>query len=135
MDLSFPPGCSVNADIARSAQFNFSLPSVSMLTNRLSSLGHGTWLWLADLARAYRQLRACSLSIPLLGVMLNDQYYVDISLLFGCRMSSLACAWTTHALVWLLRTEGFNSICYLDDFTGLEATKDKAEKVLRMNYS
>ena len=48
MDLSFPSGRSVNAGIARGyyqgTQFNFSLSSVRMLTDRLSGLGQGTWL-------------------------------------------------------------------------------------------
>ena len=35
---------------------------------------------------------------------------------------------TTRALVWLLRHEGFFSLCYLDDFVGLESSRAKAEE-------
>ena len=131
MDLSFPPGHSVNAGIHRgyyqSEQFNFTLPLVALLTDRLTQLGPNAWLWSADLARAYRQLRVCPLSVPLLGIPLDNQYFLDISLTFWCRTSALACACTTRAVVWLLRKEGYFSICYLNDFVMLELTKQKAE--------
>ena len=88
IDLSFPVGNSVNAGIAKEyylgKKINFSLPSVSTLSDRLIKLGPNAWLWGADLARAYRQLRVCPLSTPLLGVKLNDKYYIDIAPLFGC---------------------------------------------------
>ena len=81
--------------------FNFSLPSDSMLTNRLITIrprclamGGG-----ADLARAYRQLRVCPLSAPLLGIALINNIYIDIAPLFGCRPSAIAGAHTTCALV------------------------------------
>ena len=110
MDLSFPPGCSVNACITRGyyqgTQFNFSLSSVSMLADRLSSLGQDAWLWSADLAHVYRQLHTCPLSIPLLGLKINDQYFVIISLPFRCRTSALMCARTLHAHSSLVVEEG-----------------------------
>ena len=129
VDLSFPPGKSVNAGITKGyylgSKFNFTLPSVSTLTDRLTQLGTGAWFWGADLAQAYRQLRVCPLSIPLLGVLLNNKYYLDLAPPFGCRTSALACARTTRAVVWLLRKEGYFALCYLDDFVGVEYSKDK----------
>ena len=104
------------------AKFNFSLPSVCKLTERLSTLGPNTLHWGADLARAYRQLRVCLLSTSLLGVSLDNKFYIDIQLPFGCHTSALACTRTTCAVVWLLRQEGFYALCYLDDFVGLEVT-------------
>ena len=67
-------------------------------------------------------------SIPLLGLKLNVKYFLDISLPCGAGLPPLECARTTRALVRLLRKEDFYRHCYLDDFIGLEATKDKAEK-------
>ena len=132
IDLSFPPGRSVNAGIKKGyylgSHFSFSLPSITTLTDRLVKLGSEAWLWAADLARAYRQLRVCPLSTPLLGISVNSQTYIDIAPPFGCRTSALACARTTRALVWLLRKEGFFSLCYLDDFVGIESSFAKASQ-------
>ena len=99
-----------------------------MLVNRLIQVGSGAWLWLADLARAYPQIRVCPLSALLLGITLNTDFYVDIAPPFGCRTSALACARTICASVWLLRKEGFFTMCYLDDFVGLEQTKGRADQ-------
>ena len=66
--------------------------------------------------------------MPLLGIATNGKTYIDIAPPFGCRTSAMACARTTWALVWLLRKEGYFSLCYLDDFEGIEKTKEKAEE-------
>ena len=69
MDLSFPLGKGVNAGITKGfyqgRPFSFTLRSVTTLTDRLISLGLGSYLWSADLSRAYHQLRVCPLSLPL----------------------------------------------------------------------
>ena len=68
IDLSFPLGRSVNAGIVKGfylgLPFNFSLPSVATLTDRLVTIGPNAWFWGGDLERAYRQLRVCPLSVP-----------------------------------------------------------------------
>ena len=83
IDLGYPKGISVNARIVKGfyqgQQFNFSLPSVVMLADRLLIAGAGSWLWTADLSRAYRRQRVCPLSAPLLGIGLEDSIYVDIA--------------------------------------------------------
>ena len=48
VDLGFPPSKSVNAiekGFYLGQHFNFSLPSVSLLTDRLIELGHGFGAW------------------------------------------------------------------------------------------
>ena len=69
----------------------------------------------------------CSLSVPLLGISINN-IYLDIAPPFGCRTSALACARTMRVVLWLLRQKGFFCLCYLDDFVGLEATKERAKE-------
>ena len=91
-------------------------------------MGKGSYIWTADLARAYRQLRVCPLSVPLLGIQFKEQFYIDIAPPFGCRTSALAFVRTTYAIVWLLRKAGYFSLCYLDDFVAVEPTKEKAEE-------
>ena len=85
-------------------------------------------MWCADLARAYRQLRTCPLSAPLLGIAIDGQHYTDIAPPFGCRTSSMACARTTNAVVYLLRKKGHHVHCYLDDFVGVAPDKASADE-------
>ena len=49
--------------------------------------------------------------------------YIDIASPFGCQTSVLACARNTRVMVWLLRQEGYFSLCYLDDFVGSESSR------------
>ena len=132
VDLSFPLGKSVNAGIKKGCyqgqQIHFSLPSITDLAQLIIDEGPGTFIWSIDLARAYRQLRSCPLSIPLLGIQHNSKYYIDVCPPFGCRTSSLMCARTTAAVVWLLKQRGIKSLCYLDDFVGVSNSLEKAKE-------
>ena len=89
----------------------------------VTRLGLGTYLWVANLARAYRQLRTCPLSVPLLGITIDGNSYFNVAPPFRCRTSSMACARTTSAVVYILRKKWHFALCYLDNFVGLAATK------------
>ena len=132
VDLSFPGAQSVNAGI-RKAQYQgkpytYTLPGILDLAEEISRLGEGCFVWCADLARAYRQLRTCPLSTPLFGITHDGKYYIDAAPPFGCRTSSMACARTTGAVVYLLRKMGHFALCYLDDFVGVASTHESAMK-------
>lgn len=131
VNLSFPEGRSVNDGITKGwyqgEPCPLHLPSISDLLKKVSEAGKGALLWSADLARAYRQLRVCPLSIPLLGITFEQKFYLDLAPPFGCRMSAMACARTTEAVVWLVRKQGFTIFCYLDDFVGVEKQETRAE--------
>ena len=60
--------------------------------------------------------------------MLKGQYFLDLALPFRSRTSALACVRTTRAVAWLLRRQGFFALCYLDDFVGVESSREKAEE-------
>ena len=91
IDLSFLLGKSVNSGIVKGfyqgSPFSFSLPSNMTLMDQLTKSGTGSWLWLADPSRAYRQLRVYPLSVPLLAIKLKGQYYLEPGLTF--RLSHL----------------------------------------------
>ena len=132
VDLSYPGKASVNAGIRRGqyqgVPFNYRLPGVTDLADEVSRLGPACYMWCVDLARAYRQLRACPLSTPLYGITLDGRTYVDIAPPFGCRTSSMACARTTGAVVHLMKDRGHRVLCYLDDFVGIAATHEQAQR-------
>ena len=58
--------------IFQGKQVALTLQSVTTLSDRLVLLGPDSWLWGgADLARVYRQIRIYSLSVPLLGILVE----------------------------------------------------------------
>ena len=125
VDLSFPLGYSVNAGILKGyyqeKQCSFKLLSILDAAKRITVLERNCNMWSVDLARAYRHLRTCPLSIPLLGIKVDNEIYFDLAPPFGCRSSVLACASTTSAIVHLMKMAGFFlTICYLEDFIGIE---------------
>ena len=131
VDLSWPRQHSVNSGIRRGFYQGrpraYTLPNVMDAADEVARLGPACYLWSADLARAYRQLRSCPLSTPLLGITLHGKHYTDITPPFGCRTSSMACARTTNAVVYLLRKKGHHVHCYLDDFVGVAPTLKDVE--------
>ena len=84
------------------------------------------YLWKADLARAYRQLRTDPFDVPLLTIHFEGQYWVDVCPSFGARLSGAACQRTTTAVVYLLAKNNIWSLAYLDDFCGVAATLEEA---------
>ena len=130
VNLSHPKGRSVNSGISKGyylgKQLTYSLPTINNIIDKLAYSTSTKYMWSIDLARAYRQLRTDPLSVPLLGIIVNNKRYFDIAPPFGCRTSSMACARTTDAVVKLLRNKGIFTLCYLDDFVGVEETYEDA---------
>ena len=81
VDLSYPGAASVNAGIKRAQYqgqpYTYTLPNILNLADEVTRLGRACYMWSADLARAYRQLRTCPLSTPLFGITLEGKYYLD----------------------------------------------------------
>ena len=103
LDLSFPLGLSVNSGIPVNAldgaRFKLCLPAPSVLANRIRLLGAGCDMFKVDLSRAYRQLRSDPLDWPFLGVLWQDEYFLDVAVPFGLRHGASACQRTTEAVV------------------------------------
>lgn len=125
VDLSFPEGAGVNMGIDTSAylgtDISYTLPTISDLIAKLQVEGQGAFIWKADLARAYRQLRADPVDAPLLCIKFNNQIYIDRCPPFGCRSSSAACQRVANAIVYLMGTNNHHCLAYLDDFAGCSA--------------
>ena len=130
LDLSYPDEQSVNAGITKNVLDGihqpFTLPSIEDLVTKVRLLGPGAYLWKADLARAYRQLRIDPLDTPLLGLKHGDQYYIDICPPFGCRLSGTACQRMSNAVVYLLAKRDVWSLAYLDDYCGAASSLQAA---------
>ena len=132
VDLSYPPGRSVNSGIPRreylGAPYIYTLPTVTQVGDRLHDLGPGAYMWSADISRAYRQLRTDPLSSPLFCITMDEQLYIDTALPFGCRSSGAACVRMTAAIRWMMSKRNWFTLVYVDDFIGVELTYLEAVK-------
>ena len=131
LDLSFSEdNTSVNDGVTKNVLDGelrpYTLPSVEDLVTKALLLGPTPFMWKADMARAFRQLRSDVLDIPLLGFEFQGAYYIDACPPFGARLSSLACQRTTNAIVYILGLQGIWAVVYLDDFCGAAASYEKA---------
>lgn len=130
VDLSYPEGVAVNSgiDIQQylGRDISYSLPTIMDLVSKLQIEGKGAYVWKADLARAYRQLRADPLDAPLLGIA-HNAIYIDRCPPFGCRSSSAACQRVANALVYSLANNQHHCLAYLDDFAGCNSSLDRAK--------
>lgn len=131
VDLSFPTGSSVNDGIDPAnhlgKDISYSLPTITDLITRVQGQGSDCYLWKADLTRAYRQLRADPLDVPLLGIQVGSEIYLDRCPPFGCRSSASICQRVANAIVYIMAQEGHYVMAYLDDFGGCHASYAKAK--------
>ena len=118
IDLSFPIGRSVNSWVAKNFfqgyDFTYTLPSVHDLAQVVLDHGPGTYMWKADLERAYCQLRSDPLDYPLMCIKHRGLYYVDICPSFGCCGSSAAQQRVSCAVCHLMETRGHSVLAYVD---------------------
>lgn len=132
VDLSFPQGEAVNSAIDITSylgkDITYSLPSITDLITKLQLEGPGAYIWKADLARAYRQLRADPIDAPLLGIQFVGKVFIDLCPPFGCRSSSAACQRVANSLVFVLRKMNHYCLAYLDDFAGCAASYNTAKE-------
>ena len=128
MDLSWPRDFSVNDGIDKyfyqGKPHKLTLPSVDDFVNLIVKHGPGCYLYSRDMARAYRQLRSDPLDWPLTGLIWDSKYYFDMSVPFGIRHGAACCQRTTNAVCHLMGKSGYDSLCYIDDFAGVEGTFD-----------
>ena len=132
VDLSWPLGCSVNANIPtdfyEGAPASMTLPKPMDLAQAILQAPPTAHLFCLDLSRAYRQLRVNPQEWPLLGLTWNNQFYFDLSLEFRGRWHAAACQRVTEALRFILAKEGITVWPYLDDIVGLAPDKTTSIK-------
>ena len=132
IDLSFPIGEGVNSGVPKNyfqgSHKHYSLPTVTDLANLVISAGPGSYLWKADLERAYCQLRCDPLDYPLMGITHAGAFFTDICPSFGCRGSSMSQQRVSDAVCYLMSTENFKTLAYVDDFCGIQQTLPAAEE-------
>ena len=102
LDLSFPPGASVNDGISKDSfldePFSLSLSRLADFADLIIAKGPGCLLFKKDLKRAHRRIPVDPRDYNLLGYHRSDFLYFDLVLPFGLRSATFACQRTINAI-------------------------------------
>ena len=119
MDLSFPPGNSVNDRIPKDSylgeEINLCYPSVDASTESLREKGRDCGLMKSDLKHAYKQIFVDPGDWIFLGMKWKGHLYFDMTMPMGLRSSAMCCHRITNAVRFIMRSKGFGLVAYLDN--------------------
>ena len=120
MDLSWPPGQSVNAgvkkDIYLNTSYSLHYPSIDNITEALVKLGPAAQVYKVDISRAFRHLRIDPADIDLLGFQVDGRHFIDVSTPFGFRHGSLFFQRCSDAIRYIMASHGYKGLYnYIDD--------------------
>ncbi|CAC5379598.1 unnamed protein product [Mytilus coruscus] len=131
LDLSFPPGRSVNDFISKDfylgEKVQLSYPKVDDLVGITKDKGGKCLFFKKDLKRAYMQIPIGPGDLHLVGFQWDNKLFADRVLLMGLRSSALICQRITTAVSFMFYKMGYMVINYLEDFGGAD-TVDKADE-------
>ena len=128
VDLSSPPGVSVNDGIAPTFS-SVCYPTVDNLASLVVSKGKGAYLVKADIKEAYRNIPIHPDDYYLLGVEWDGVVILDKFLPFGLRSAPKIFSAVADAAQWILLHNGVKlSLHYLDDFIMVEGDLVAAEE-------
>ncbi|XP_062588444.1 uncharacterized protein LOC134250110 [Saccostrea cucullata] len=116
-NLSGPIGNSVN-DFIDPSLCSVSYDSFDHAISMIQKLGKGALLCKMDLSSAFRLIPIHPSDFCLLGIRIDDKYYIDKCMPFGCSIACSTFEKFSSFLHWLVsnRAHSSNIIHYLDDF-------------------
>ena len=116
MDLSAPAGNSVNDGISKD-DCSFHYASVDDAACRIHHLGTGCLMAKMDICQAYRNIPVAPEDRRVLGMLWQQQVYIDKVLPFGLRSAPIIFSAVADALLWIMHQRGVTwAIHYVDDF-------------------
>ena len=131
MDLSFPPGNSVNERIPKDRyngeEFSLTFPSIDALVDMVKIKGPGCMLMKRDLKRAYKQILVDPRDWRFLCLNWDGKLYFDKTMPMGLRSSGMCCQRITNAIRYIYQQFGFDLVPYLDDLATAETPERSLE--------
>ena len=116
VDLSSPEGRSVNDGVYEHL-CSLKYVTVEDALQMVVACGRGTMLAKIDVRKAYRNVPIHPADRPLLGLMWEDNLYIDTALPFGLRSSPKIFTAVADTAEWIARQKGVERVIhYLDDF-------------------
>ena len=121
IDLSFPHGTSVNAEISKDIYLDtpFILPTINNITQQIKTLGRGCQLYKVDISRAFRHVKLDPRDYDLFGLR-HVNWYGDTCLLFEYRYRSTLFQRLSNAVRHIMRQKGYDIMNYIDDILGID---------------
>ena len=122
VDLSWPPGASVNAGIDKTSYldsvFSLTFPTVDDITGQFKRLGSDALLYKIDISRTFRHLKVDPGDYDLLGLEWQGAC-VNTCVPFGTRHGSQIFQRLSDAVRYMMRQKGYAMIDYIDDYVGI----------------
>ena len=120
LDLSFPPGGSLNDHVDRecfdASAFSLRFPSIDTIVHEISKYGDDVTLAKIDIERAFRNLRVEPADAMKLGIKWENDAYIDAAVTFGWVHGSAAFQRVSDAVTFIAAKAGINMVAYIDDY-------------------
>ena len=124
LDLSFPPGASVNDGMIKDNYMELpaklTFPRVDDFALWIYTLEEGCMMFKVDLSRYFRQLPLDPGDYSLIGYIIDGEIYFDKVLPMGMRMAPYIAQRVTNAIAFIHRRLSYFLLNYVDDFVGAE---------------
>lgn len=119
VDLSYPEGSGPNHFIQKNVVFGENvchvLPTISEVVELVMHFDYDLLLASIDIARAYRNFPLEPYDWPLNCISHNQQFYIDVRMPFGSRLSSLYMQRMAQFITRAAAKIGITTVVYLDD--------------------
>ena len=123
VDLSWPHANSVNSCVPTNnfdfMTFQLKYPTIDHVVEKIRQYRSDALLYKVDLQRAFCNLRIDPANYNLLGLSWRQQTYIDVAMPFGFRQGAASCQMCTDAIVYLMWSQKFWVMAYLDDIMGV----------------
>ena len=124
LDLSFPPGRSVNDGMIKDNYLGFitelTFPKTDQFAHRIYILGKGALMFKIDLHRYFRQLDLDPGDYSLIGYIIQNKLYFDKMVPMGVRTGPYIAQRVSSAITWIVQQVQYFLLNYVDDFVGAE---------------
>ena len=124
IDLSYPPGQSVNDGIIKDNYLGFraelKFPKTDQYAHRIYTLGRGALMFKIDLHRYFRQLNLDPGDYSLIGYIVQGKLYFDKMVPMGVRSGPYIAQRVSTAIAWIVKQVEYFLLNYVDDFVGAE---------------
>ena len=124
MDLSYPPGASVNDYIPKDTYLGLNItlkfPTVDNLAKHIAQLGTSCRMFKRDLQRAFYQISLDPADFELFGFIWQRKWYWETVLVIGHCIAPYICQCITDAIKFIHCRIGLYLLNYVDDFLGAE---------------
>ena len=106
----------VTREVFDDIPFTLKFPTVDDILNKVRSHKGRVLLSKIDIARAFRNLRIDPVDAFRFGIQWQDQYFLDVSAVFGWIFGTAAFQMTSDAILYIMRHETDSLFAYIDDF-------------------